>query len=260
MRVLPALLAACAMAAPAAAAIKTETVKYQHGETALVGYLAYDDAVKGQRPGVLVVHEWWGLNDHTRQQAERLAKAGYVAFAPDMYGEGKVTTHPEDAGKWASAVRQTAGVASGRFEAGRALLAKNPRVRPGEIAAVGYCFGGAIVLGMAQAGADLKGVVSLHGSLPQEPVAAGTAVKAKLLVAHGAADTLITPDQVATFQKNAEAAGLDWQFVVYSGAKHGFTNPQAATYGMHARAYDERADRRSFQAMLDFFTEIFPAQ
>ena len=260
MRTLLALLSTLAVAAPAAAAIKTEAVKYQQGETALVGYLAYDDAVKGQRPGVLVVHEWWGLNDHTRQQAERLAKAGYVAFAPDMYGEGKVTTHPEDAGKWASAVRQTAGVASARFEAGRALLAKNPRVRPGEIAAVGYCFGGAIVLGMAESGADLKGVVSLHGALPQEPVAAGTVVKAKLLVGHGAADSLITADQVSTFQKNADAAGLDWQFIVYSGAKHGFTNPDAASYGMEALAYDERADRRSFQAMLDFFAEIFPAK
>lgn len=260
MRSALALLAAFALTAPAAAAIKTETVKYQAGETALVGYLAFDDGHKGQRPGVIVVHEWWGLNDHARKQAERLAAAGYVAFAVDMYGEGKVTTHPEDAGKWASAIRQTEGLGKVRFAAGYDLLAKNPHVRPNQIAAIGYCFGGAVVLAMAEAGADLKGVVSFHGALPQEPITAGTVIKAKILVNHGAADTLITAEQVATFQKNITDAGADWQFNSFGGAKHSFTNPNAAAAGMDVLAYNEPADRRSWQAMLDFFAEIFPAQ
>jgi dienelactone hydrolase len=259
MRSAIALLAAVVLTAPAVAAVKTETVKYQAGETALVGYLAFDDALPGQRPGVIVVHEWWGLNEHARRQAERLAAAGYVAFAIDMYGDGKVTTHPEDAGKWASAIRQTEGLGKTRFAAGYDLLARHPRVRPGELAAIGYCFGGAIVLSMAEAGADLKGVVSFHGALPQEPVAAGTVIRAKILVCHGAADALITADQVATFQNNLTAAGADWQFLTLSGAKHSFTNHHAAAAGMDVLAYNEPADRRSWQAMMSFFAEIFPA-
>ena len=254
------IVATLLAAAPSLAAIKTETIKYQQGETALVGYLAYDDATATPRPGVIVVHEWWGLNDHAKKQAERLAAAGYVAFALDMYGDGKVTTHPEDAGKWASAVRQTVGLGQARFQAGQGILTKNPRVRGGDIAAIGYCFGGAVVLTMAEAGTDLKGVVSFHGALPQEPVVAGTAIKAKILVNHGAADALITAEQVATFQKNLTDAGADWQFISYSGAKHSFTNPNASAAGMDVLAYQEAADRRSWQATMSFFAEIFGQQ
>jgi dienelactone hydrolase len=254
---LAALLLAAALAAPAAAAIKTETVKYKAGETNLVGYLAYDDAAKDTRPGVIVVHEWWGLNDYAKKRAEMLAKEGYVGFALDMYGDGKVTEHPEEAGPWASAVRAQAGVAKQRFMAAYDLIKANPRVDPTRLAAIGYCFGGAVVLSMAEEGADLRGVASFHGALPQEPVAAGTAVKAKFLVAHGSDDSLIPADQVATFINNLKAANADFQFIQYSGARHGFTNPDAGKYGMQPIAYNEAADRRSWQALRGFFGEIF---
>ena len=260
MRRALALLLTVTAAAPAAAAVKTETVKYKAGDTPLVGHLAYDDAAKGKQAAVIVVPEWWGMNDYVKKRAEMLAAEGYVAFAIDMFGEGKSTEHPEQAGPWASAVRGQAGVAKARFMAGYDLLKANPRVDPTRIAAIGYCFGGAIVLSMAMDGADLAGVVSFHGALPQEPVAAGTSVKAKILVAHGAEDSLIPAEQVETFQNNLRNASADWQFQVYSGAKHGFTNPDAGRYGMQPIAYSESADRRSYQAMKTFFAEIFAAR
>lgn len=253
-------LAAVLIAGPASAAIKTETVKYKAGDTQLVGYLAYDDAAKEKRPGVIVAHEWWGLNDYIKKRAEMLAKEGYVAFALDMYGDGKVTEHPEEAGPWASAVRGQAGVAKQRFTAAYDLFKANPHVDPSRLAAIGYCFGGAVVLSAAEEGADLRGVASFHGALPQEPVAQGTAVKAKFLVAHGADDSLIPAEQVDTFVNNLKAANADFQFIQYSGARHAFTNPDAGRYGMQPLAYNEAADRRSWQALRDFFGEIFAAK
>jgi dienelactone hydrolase len=254
-----AFLLTLALAAPAAAAIKTETVKYKAGDTQLVGYLAYDDAAKEKRPGVIVAHEWWGLNDYIKKRAEMLAKEGYVAFALDMYGDGKVTEHPEEAGPWASAVRGQAGVAKQRFMAAYDLFKANPHVDSSRLAAIGYCFGGAVVLSMAEEGADLRGVASFHGALPQEPVAQGTALKAKFLIAHGADDTLIPADQVKTFVDNLKAANADFQFTQYSGARHSFTNPDAGKYGMQPLAYNEAADRRSWQALRNFLGEIFAA-
>jgi dienelactone hydrolase len=241
----------------AQAAVKTETVEYKQGETVLKGYLAYDDATTAKRPGVLVVHEWWGLDDYAKRRAEELAKAGYVAFALDMYGEGKNTRHPEQAGEWSSAVARNPDASAARFQAALDQLKKQPRVDSAKVAAIGYCFGGGVVLKRAVAGADLRGVVSFHGALPADPVAAGTAVKAKILVCNGADDGFVTPEQIATFQKNLTQAKADWQFVNYSGAKHSFTNPNAASFGIDALAYNEAADRRSWQAMLSFFGEIF---
>lgn len=248
------------LAAPSMAAIKSEVVKYKAGDTALVGYLAYDDAAKGKRPGVIVVHEWWGLNDYAKKRAELLAKEGYVAFALDMFGDGKTTEHPEEAGPWASAVRGQAGVAKQRFMAAYDLFKANPRVDASKIAAIGYCFGGAVALSMAEEGVDLVGVATFHGALPQEPVAPGTAVKAKLLICHGADDPLIPAEQVSTFINNLKAANADFQFIQYSGARHSFTNADAAKYGMQPLAYNEAADRRSWQAMKDFFAEVFAGQ
>ena len=251
------LLAAVLPALPAGAAVKTEPVTYKQGETTLKGHLAYDDAAAGKRPGVLVVHEWWGLNDHARQRAEALAKEGYVALALDMYGDGKNTTHPEEAGAWSGALAQNQPLARERFQAAHELRRKHPKVDGEQIAAIGDCFGGAVVLGMAQAGADLDGVVSFHGALPTEPPPAGTAIKSRILVCHGAADPFVTPEQVAKFEENLTKAGADWQLIAYGGAKHSFTNPEAARFGMAALAYDEKADRRSWSAMLAFFREIF---
>lgn len=238
----------------ARAAIRIEPVEYKQGDTTLRGQLAYDDAAKGKRPGVLVVHEWWGLNDYAKSRAKMLAEAGYVAFALDMFGEGKTTEHAEEAGKWATAVAQNRQVGIDRFNAAHELLKKNERVDANHIAAIGYCFGGGTVLTMALSGADLDGVASFHGSLPQEP-AAGK-VTASILVCHGAADSFISAEQVATFQKNLADAGADWEFISYSGAKHAFTNPDADKRGMPPLAYNAKADKRSWRALLEFLAEV----
>ena len=239
------------------AALQTEEIKYKQDGTELHGYLVYDAAIEGKRPGVLVVHEWWGHNQHARNKAEELARAGYIALAVDMYGEGKNTEHPEKAGEWSGMIASNLDLGEARFKAGYKLLTGHDLTAKDQIAAIGYCFGGAIVLNMAQRGLDLDGVVSFHGSLPQQPVSEGTQVKARVLVCHGAADPLISAEQVQTFQKNMTDAGADWQFIAYSGAKHGFTNPDSDKRGMPPLAYSPSADRRSWQAMLTFFDEIF---
>ncbi len=244
------------LAGPALAALHTEEVPYRQGDTQLKGHLAYDDRDEGPRPGVLVVHEWWGLNDYAKGRADMLAEEGYVALAVDMYGEGKVTEHPQEAGQWAAEVSRNAELGRQRFLAAYELLRADPHVDGERIAAIGYCFGGGVVLNMALAGVDLNGVVSFHGSLPQQPAAPGT-VKAKILVCHGGSDPLTTQEQIQTFEKNLTAAGADWELNIYGGAKHSFTNPEADLHGMDALAYSPTADRRSWRAMLDFFEEIF---
>ena len=257
MRTVIALIIGVLLVARADAAIHTETVDYREGDTALRGYLAYDDASTAKRPGVLVVHEWWGLNEHARNKAEALAKAGYVALAIDMYGEGKTTDHPKEAGEWSGYIGQHQAVAKARFLAGLNLLKQQPLVTPDKIAAIGFCFGGHVVLSMAAHGIDLRGVVSFHGAMPSEPVPPGTQVKAKILMNHGAADPLVTMDKVLHFEEILTNAGADWQCNVYGGAKHSFTNPTADSRGIPALAYNAEADRRSWQAMRDFFREIF---
>jgi dienelactone hydrolase len=238
------------------AAVHTEKVNYKSGEVSLQGYLAYDDSSKGERPGVLVVHEWWGLNDHAKRKAEALAKAGYIAFAVDMYGEGKNTAHPDTAGKWSAEVRQNKQLGKERFLASYEVLKNHRLTKKKHIAAIGYCFGGYVVLAMAQEGLDLRGVASFHGALPAERVDPGS-IKAKILVLHGAEDPLVKPEQISQYQENLKHAGADWQFVFYGGTKHSFTNPDADKAGMPALAYNRSADRRSWTAMLAFFKEIF---
>ena len=237
------------------AKIQTKEVEYRQGGTALKGFIAWDDAVAGKRPGVLVVHEWWGLNDHARNQARRLAEAGYVGFALDMYGAGKVTTHPQDAQAFATEATKDPAVVAARFNAALELLKKDPRVDPARIAAIGYCFGGGVVLGMARSGADLAAVVSFHGSLGTKTPAQPGTVKARVLVLAGGADPFVPPEQVEAFRKEMQAAGARFEIVTYPGAKHGFTNPDAATYGMPQLAYDAAADKESWAAMLRLFKD-----
>jgi dienelactone hydrolase len=252
----PSLLALfwMALAHPALSAVKTETITYAQGGTELRGYLAYDDATGSKRPGVLVVHEWWGLNEYARERARVLAAKGYVALAVDMYGEGKTTEHPEEAGQWSSAVGDD--LKKERFEAALSLLRDHELVDDARIAAIGYCFGGGTVLRLAAAGLELRGVVSFHGSLPTSAIEPGT-VKAKVLVCHGADDPFTEPGQVEKFQRVFTEAGADWQFISYGGAKHSFTVKGAEKRGIPALEYNEAADRRSWAAMLSFFDEIF---
>jgi dienelactone hydrolase len=252
-------LAATLLLAPAItfAEVQTKEITYKQGETELSGFFAWDAQAKGKQPGVIVVHEWWGHNEHARNQAIRLAKAGYVGFALDMYGKGKLTTHPADAQAFATEATKDPQLVKARFLAALDVLKKDPHVDPERVAAIGYCFGGGIVLAMARQGVDLDAVVSFHGSIAtQQPAAAG-AVKARLLVLNGADDGFVTAEQIAAFKKEMTAAHAKFEFVNLPHAKHSFTNPDADKVGMPALAYNADADKASWDAMLKLFGEVF---
>ncbi|KQQ56830.1 dienelactone hydrolase [Pseudomonas sp. Leaf127] len=250
------------LAGLAQAAIKTEQVNYKSADgTPLVAYYAYDDAIKGPRPGVLVVHEWWGLNDYAKRRARDLAELGYSAMAIDMYGDGKNTEHPKDAMAFMQAALKDSDAANQRFDAGLEQLKKQPQTQPDKIAAIGYCFGGKVVLDAARRGEPLAGVVSFHGALAaQSPARPG--IKVPLLVEHGASDSMVTAKDVAAFKQEMDAAGADYKFVSLEGAKHGFTNPDAdrLSHGDHGGpdiGYNKEADQRSWADMQAFFKKIF---
>jgi len=252
MRTLGIWLAAAliASASTAGAAVMTREIEYKQGDTALKGLMAWDDAIKTKRPGVLVVHEWWGYNEHARNQAKRLAQSGYVAFALDMYGEGKLATHPQDAEAFAAEATKDPAVVNARFDAGLEQLKSDPHVDPAKISAIGYCFGGGIVLSQARAGKDLKAVVSFHGMLAADQPAEPGKVKARVLALIGGADPFCPPATVAAFQKEMQNAGVNYRVVVYPGARHSFTNPDAAKAGMPQLAYNAAADKKSWAEML----------
>jgi dienelactone hydrolase len=244
----------------AQAEIVGKVVHYKAGDTNLKGYIAHDTRYKGKRPGVLVVHEWWGHNEYAEMRARMLAQEGYVALALDMYGDGKQADHPDDAGKFASEVRKNMPVAEARFKAALELLKKHPDVDPSKIAAIGYCFGGGVVLEMARRGVDLKGVASFHGSLGTANPAQKGKVKASVLVLNGADDPFTKPEQIKAFKKEMEDAGVDYKFINYPAAKHSFTNPAADTYGQRFNLpleYNETADRESWKELQQFFKKIF---
>jgi len=239
------------------AAIHTEAVTYSHGNAALVGYLAYDDASQEKRPGILVTHEWWGLTDHIKQMTEELAKLGYVAFAPDIYGKGQITTDPSEAGKWSSIYKSDRGLMRGRMDAGLSVLKKQKMVDTGRIAAIGFCFGGTCSLELARAGANVNGVVSFHGGLDTPNPDDAKNIKGKVLVLTGGDDNYIPPEQIIAFEKEMRDAKVDWQLNSYGNAVHGYTNPTAGTDNSKGYAYNEKAAKRSWLAMQDFFREIF---
>jgi dienelactone hydrolase len=246
-----------APAAPGSAEVQTKEVTYKQGEAELAGYFAWDAQAKGKQPGVVVVHEWWGHNQHARNQAIRLAKAGYVGFALDMYGKGKVTTHPPDAQAFATEATKDAQLVKARFLAALDVLKKDPHVDPERVAAIGYCFGGGIVLAMARQGVDLDAVVSFHGSIATQQPAAPGAVKARLLVLNGEDDGMVTAAQIADFKKEMTAARARFEFVNLPHAKHSFTNPDADKVGMAALAYNAEADQASWDRLLKLFAEVF---
>jgi len=246
-----------ALASPARAEVKTRVVDYKQGDTELQGLIAWDDQSTGKRPGIIVVHEWWGHNEHARTQARRLAEAGYVGFALDMYGKGKVATHPDDAMKFMGEATKDPAVVKARFDAAVAQLKADPHVDPARIGAIGYCFGGGIVLNMAAAGEDLKAVGSFHGALSAlGPVAPG-AIKGKVLVMTGSADPFVPPDQVEAFKKKMTDAGARYEVVVIPGAMHGFTNPDAGKFGMPQLAYSAEADKASWTDLLAMLKSAF---
>lgn len=239
----------------ALAAVVGKDVGYKAGDTVMKGYLAYDDAVKGKRAGVLVVPEWWGANDYARKRARMLANEGYVALVVDMYGNGQVADNPQDAGALAGSVNRNPPLAYARFDAARTFLDRRPNVKKGEIAALGYCFGGGVVLNMARAGMPLKAVVSYHGVLATDMAVKPGGIRAKLRVFHGEADSIVPPEQVEAFKTEMDNAKADYMFVAYPGVKHTFTNREADSYAAQfglPLKYDNAADNDSWTRTLEF--------
>ncbi|MDO8446745.1 MAG: dienelactone hydrolase family protein [Deltaproteobacteria bacterium] len=257
MRYLLIICFLCLWSVNAGAELRTETIEYKHGDTVLEGYLAYDASIKGKRPGILVVHEWWGNNAYSKRRAEQLARLGYVAFALDMYGKGVVAKDAKEAGALAGKYRGDRKLMRERANAGLEVLRKHELTDTKRMAAIGYCFGGTTILELARSGAPLAGFVSFHGGLDTSDPKDAANIKGKVLVLHGGDDPYVTAEQMAAFQDEMRKAGVDWQVVVYGGAVHSFTNPESENDKSKGVAYDEKADRRSWEAMRMFFAEIF---
>jgi dienelactone hydrolase len=253
--VLSALLALLPI--PAFCAIKTEVIEYKDGDAALEGFLAYDDSKTEPRPGVLVIHDWTGLQDYAKERTTMLAELGYVAFAADIYGKGVRPTDPKECAVMSGKYKSDLPLLRRRVALGFEQLKKQKRVQPDKIAAIGYCFGGTSVLELARSGAEVKGVVSFHGALATTLPAQSGAVKAKILVCHGDADPFVKPAEVAAFKDEMANAKADVKFIAYPGAVHSFTKKEAGNDPSKGQAYNENADKESWAEMKKFFKEIF---
>jgi dienelactone hydrolase len=252
--VLPALFLA---QLPAEAAVKTEYVTYKTGATTLKGYLAWDDALTGKRPGVVVFPEWWGLNDYARKRAEQLAGMGYVAFAADMYGDGKITEHPMEAKAMADAVRKDMKEWQARAQAALKVLRDQAMVNGNKMAAIGYCFGGSTALQLTYTGADLAAAVSFHGALIVPDAKQTKAIKASILICHGAADSFIPEEACQQTRAALDKGHVDYEMIYFGGAQHSFTNPDADKKGLPGMSYNAHADHRSWAAMTNLFRDVF---
>jgi len=238
-------------------AIQTKTIEYKQGDATLEGCVIYDDAVQGKRPGILVVHQWMGLTDYEKHRAEMLAQLGYVAFCADVYGKGIRPTSPKEAGSQVGKYKGDRPLLRERVNAALDELKKNELVDAKRVAAIGYCFGGTAVIELARSGADLNGIVSFHGGLDSLAPADGKNIKCKVLVCHGADDPTSSPQNVAAFESEMRDAKVDWRMIKYGGAVHAFTQPTAGNDNSKGVAYNERADKRSWEDMKLFFAEIF---
>jgi dienelactone hydrolase len=241
----------------ARAEIKTEVVEYNQGDTALEGFLAYDDAVQGKRPAILVAHTWTGVSDFIRTRSTELAKMGYVVFAPDIYGKGVRPKPPVETRQEMGKYTGNRPLLRSRVQAGLDVLRANPMTDTGKVLAIGFCFGGTTVLELARTGADVLGVVSFHGGPLDSPTPDDARnIKGRVLVLHGADDPNVPASQVTAFEKEMRDAKVDWQLVAYGNTVHSFTDPAAGNDNFKGAAYNEKADKRSWIAMQDFFKEI----
>ena len=239
--------------------IKEETISFSSDSSSLQAYIVYNDSVKGKRPAVIVIPEWWGLNEYPKKRAVMLAKLGYVAMALDIYGDGKVADNPDSAKVYSAPFYADPTKAKRRIDSAIAKLKTYDNVDTSKIGAIGYCFGGGVLLNTVRLGDDLKGVVSFHGSLIGTPAVKGL-LKTKILVCHGNADKFVTPDMVAEFKKQMDSIGADYTFVGYDSATHAFTNPDATALGVKFHmpiAYNPKADTASWDAMKTFFKGVF---
>ena len=238
--------------------IVAEDLTYSENGKTFKSFLAFDKSKPGKLPVVLIIPEWWGMNDYVKNRAKQLADSGYMAIAVDMYGEGKVADNPDDAGKLAKPFYGNADLAKQSFEAALKQIEKNEKADAGKMAAIGYCFGGAMALNMARINEPLKGVISFHGNLMTgvKP----TTNKIPVLVLNGEDDTFISKDEITSFKKQMDSAGVKYEFVNYPGAIHSFTNPDATAVGKKYKlkvAYNEAADKASWKEMITFFNKIF---
>jgi dienelactone hydrolase len=239
------------------AKLHTETVEYKEGDTVLEGYLVYDDAIKGERPGVMIVHEWTGLGPYVKRRANELAELGYIAFAADIYGKGVRPKDHEEAARVSGIYFKDRTLMRARAKAGLEVLKNYELTEKSRIAAMGYCFGGATVLELARSGSDIAGVVSFHGALATPNPEDAKNIKAKVLVFHGAEDPFVPQEAVLAFQNEMRKSGADWQMVIFGRAVHSFTVPEAGNDPSKGMAYNEKADKRSWEMMKLFFKEIF---
>ena len=240
-----------------AAQIETRTVEYQDGDLALEGFVAWNADLTADAPAVLVVHQWMGLTDYERQRCRQLAELGYVAMALDIYGRDNRPTDTRQAGQTAGQFKSDRALFRKRLNLGLEQLLKQPHVDKNKVAAIGYCFGGTGVLELARSGASVQGVVSFHGGLDSPTPEDGQNIQAKVLVCHGADDPFVPAKDIDAMVAEFNEAKVDWQMIYYSGAVHSFTQPMAGTDNSRGAAYNERADKRSWKAMRDFFDEIF---
>ena len=240
----------------ARAEIKSQSIEYKQGDATLEGFSVYDDSFHGKRPGVLVVHQWKGLTDYEKKRAEMLAKLGYNVFAVDIYGKGIRPTNPKEAGAQAGKFKNNIALLRARVNAGLDVLRQQELTDPKRIAAIGYCFGGTTVLELARSGADVAGIVSFHGGLSTPNPDDAKNIKGKVLALHGADDPHVTPKEVEAFESEMRNAKVDWQLVAYGGAVHAFTDWTLGSDNSKGAAYNEKADRRSWEAMKQFFAEI----
>jgi dienelactone hydrolase len=238
------------------AELRTETVLYKEGDATLEGFVAFDSAKPGKRPGVLIAHQWKGLTAYEKKRAEMLVDLGYAVFALDIYGRGIRPDNPQDAAALSGKYKASRALLRRRVNAGLAYLKSLPVTDPNRVAAIGYCFGGTTVLELARSGADLAGVVSFHGALNTPTPEDAKKIKCKVLALHGADDPFVPPAELTAFQEEMRKAAVDWQLVAYGGAVHSFTDWNAGNDNSKGAAYNEKADKRSWEAMKTFFAEV----
>ena len=241
----------------AQAEIKTRTIEYKSGDTTLKGYLAYDDAQSDRRPGIVIYPEWWGLTDYPKHRAQMLAELGYVAFAADMYGDGKTTDNPQQAGQWIGELKQNPQIMVGRAQAAVDTLRAQSQVDTTRIGAIGYCAGGSVALELARSGADLTALVTFHAGLAAANPSQTKTIKPAILICNGGDDTYVSAQEIESFKVEMRQHNVDWQLNTYGGAHHSFTNPDADRHKMMNIAYNAGADYRSWRDMKQFFEQKF---
>ena len=242
-----------------AAKVKGTEVTYVADSTNLKGYIAYDENIKGKRPGVLIVHEWWGHNDYVRERADMLAELGYTAIAVDMYGDGKQANHPDDAGKFAMSVMGNLPEATARFNAAVNLLQQHESVDKEKLAAIGYCFGGSVALTMANSGADLDAVAAFHSGVAL-PIMPNKDLKARVLVCNGADDPFVAPESITAFKTAMDSIGAKYEYIAYPGVKHSYTSKEADANGEKFKlplVYNADADQKSWASLQELLKDVF---